>query len=67
MNKNMNKNFFCPNLRQVKSGVISFSVDNGGECGGLRQKIKVAHNDLKHISVLEFLRSDEIFKILSVS
>ena len=28
------------------------------------KKIKVAHNDLKHISVLEFLKSDDIFEIL---
>ena len=32
--------------------------------GGGCQKIKVAQNDPKHILVLEFLKSDEIFKIL---
>ena len=31
------------------------------------QKIKVAQSDLKHILVLEFLKSDEIFDILYLS
>ena len=30
----------------------------------LGSKIKVAQNSLKHILVLEFLRSDEMFEIL---
>ena len=34
-------------------------------CWGGGQKIKVAQNGVKHGLVLEFLRSDEIFKIWS--
>ena len=30
-------------------------------------EIKVAQNDLKHILVLEFLKSDEVFKKLQVA
>ena len=38
----------------------------GGEWEGVvwGQNIKVAQSDLKHFLVLEFLKSDEIFKIL---
>ena len=35
----------------------------GGGGGGGVQKIKVAQNGMKHGLVLEFLRSDEIFKM----
>ena len=36
----------------------------GGGGGGLGLKDKVAQNGLKHILVLDFLSSDEIFEIL---
>ena len=42
----------------------------GGGCFrgvGVGKKIKVAHNDLKHILVLKFLKSDEIFLGVGVS
>ena len=58
--------FFGPNLCQAKSGIISFLVVMvGGEGSGMEvwgQKIKVAQNDLKHILVLEFLRSNKNFR-----
>ena len=38
----------------------------GGGGGGVESKIKVAQNGLKHVLVLDFLRSDEIFEISSV-
>ena len=41
-----------PNLVRTKSGG-----------GGRGPKIKVAQNGLKHIFLLEFLKSDEILKI----
>ena len=44
-----------PNLQRTK-----YSGSGGGEGG---PEIKVAQNVLKHILVLEFLKSDEIFKI----
>ena len=53
------KIFLGPDLHQAKFGVISFSVVIGR--GYQDQKIRVVQNDLKHISVLEFLRCDEMF------
>ena len=47
----LKKKLFGPNLHQAKYGVVSFLVFLG-------QKIKVAQNDLKHILVLEFLKSN---------
>ena len=56
-----------PNLRQAKSGIFSFSVVMvwGSRIWG--QKFKVAQNDLNHILVLDFLKSDEIFKFFKVA
>ena len=45
-------------MYQPKSG-ISFWGDGGGR----GPKIKVAQNGLKHILVLEFLKSNEICKV----
>ena len=42
-------------MYQAKSGAISLG---GGGGGG--PTIKIAQNDLKHILVLEFFKSDEI-------
>ena len=45
-------------MYQAKSGVKNFSLYWGGGGGGGARK--VAQNELKHISVLEFLRSDDL-------
>ena len=52
---------FHLNLHQAKSDVISFLVVM--LVGVQGQKIKVAQNCPKQILVLEFLKSNEIFKI----
>ena len=60
------KNFWV--LIYVKPNlVLSHFGGYGGGGGGGSQKIKVTQNGLKHIFVLEFLRSNEIFKIFTVS
>ena len=41
---------------------LIFSGYGGGVGGSGVKKIKVAQNDLKHILVLEFLRTDEFLK-----
>ena len=58
--KDLNKTFLDLNLYQAKSGVISFWE---GRRSGVKNS-KVTQKGLKHILVLEFLKSDEIFKIL---
>ena len=49
--------FSSLNMYQAKSGVKKFSLYWGG--GSPR---KVAQNELKHILVLEFLRSDDLWR-----
>ena len=52
------KKFFSSlNMYQAKSGVKNFFPLLGG--GHMSPPKKVAQNELKHISVLEFLRSDD--------
>ena len=46
-----------PNLQETKSKSVG-----GVGMGGL--KVKVTENGLKHILVLEFLKSDQIYEIL---
>ena len=65
--KNFAKKFYLKilffsslNMYQVKFGVKNFSLYWGGGGGGGRGSLrKVAQNELKHILVLEFLRSDD--------
>ena len=63
------KNLFGPNLRQSIYDVIFWRVMVGSGVGSVDggQKIKVAQNDLKHVSVSKFLKSDEIFEIFYLS
>ena len=49
-------------MYQAKFGVISFSRGGGG-LGVWGLKIKVAQNGVKHVLILEFLRSDDIWEI----
>ena len=65
MEKNLDKNFwttfFFANLAQtyVKPNLVLSHLGLGVQ----GPKIKVAQNGLKHILVLELLKSDAIFKI----
>ena len=54
------------NLYQAISGVFSFWL-GGGVGGGGGPKFKVAQNVLTHILVLEYLKSNEIFKSIKCS
>ena len=70
LNKNVNKKSEIFLGAEFTSSQIwcylIFGGDDGSGGGGMGiwgQKIKVAQNSLKHILVLEFLKSDEIFEI----
>ena len=53
----------CCVLFYVKPNLV-LSQNSGGGGGEGGSKMEVAQNDLKHVLVLEFVKSDEIFKIL---
>ena len=56
------KIFSSPKTHQAKSSVISNSLYWQGRGGGSPKK--VAQNDMKHILVLEFLRSNDFLQVV---